>query len=187
MIPLVCFMANERFTSIDGSGRCNRKVLTLKPLSVACVGGGGEPYQASCASLERRSRLSRGWLLVLGAGLSACGGASSQDAAPKLLEVGLTDPDELALWEGERALGLSSPSAEAAPTDAVAPPLPMASAGQAPQPLAANCETACEALGSMQKAAAHICELDQGSRCERAQARVARARNHVESSCGECI
>ncbi len=129
--------------------------------------------------------MSRGWLLVLGAGLGACGGASSYEAAPKQLQVGLADPDELALWEGERALGLSSPAAESGPTDAAAP-VPTVSAGQAPQPLAANCENACEALGSMKKAAAHICELDQGSRCERAQARVARARNHVESSCGEC-
>jgi hypothetical protein len=131
--------------------------------------------------------LTRGWLLVLGVGLSACGGAASHDAAPKQLEGGLADPDELALWQGERALGLNSPAAESAPGDVATPELPAPYAGQSAQTFSTpNCENACDALGSMQKAAAHICELALGPRCDRAQARVERARNHVQNSCGEC-
>jgi hypothetical protein len=52
-----------------------------------------------------------------------------------------------------------------------------------------ECTTACRALGSMQRAASRLCELDtprEGERCAHAKARVARAEERVRSRCASC-
>jgi hypothetical protein len=53
-----------------------------------------------------------------------------------------------------------------------------------------DCERACQALGSMQRAATRICALEpasrKGSRCPEARERLAKARQQVSSSCGVC-
>jgi hypothetical protein len=58
------------------------------------------------------------------------------------------------------------------------------------QSSAGDCTTACRALGSMERATAHLCEMpsssaDQGS-CQDAKARVLAGRDRVRASCGEC-
>lgn len=53
-----------------------------------------------------------------------------------------------------------------------------------------DCQNACRALGSLDRAAGHLCGLarasDEVSRCEDAKARVHRARDKVRSTCGSC-
>jgi hypothetical protein len=50
-----------------------------------------------------------------------------------------------------------------------------------------DCATACRALASMENAAVHICELDQGGGdCASARQRVNAARERVMRACGGC-
>ena len=50
-----------------------------------------------------------------------------------------------------------------------------------------DCATACRALASMESAATHICELDQGGGdCASARQRVTAARDRVLRACGAC-
>jgi hypothetical protein len=50
-----------------------------------------------------------------------------------------------------------------------------------------DCETACEALGSIRRAAARICEISgPGERCTSARERLDRAEKRVQEACPEC-
>ena len=49
-----------------------------------------------------------------------------------------------------------------------------------------DCEEACRALASMERAADHLCALDSGAECTRVRERVEAARERVRTSCGEC-
>jgi len=52
-----------------------------------------------------------------------------------------------------------------------------------------DCRRACQALASMVRSAARICQLDPpggSGRCEHARERVAQARDRVREACGEC-
>ena len=49
-----------------------------------------------------------------------------------------------------------------------------------------DCDEACRALASMERAADHLCALDSGAECTRVRERVEAARERVRSSCGEC-
>ena len=49
-----------------------------------------------------------------------------------------------------------------------------------------DCATACRALESMERAAEHLCALDDGSECGRARERLEAARQRVRASCGGC-
>jgi hypothetical protein len=65
------------------------------------------------------------------------------------------------------------------------------SADRAAEPKLAEggaCDIACRALGSMQRAATHLCELagDGDGRCASAKARVDGARERVHASCPAC-
>lgn len=55
---------------------------------------------------------------------------------------------------------------------------------------AGDCHNACRALGSMDRAAGHLCALVQGDedtrRCEDAKTRVYSARSRVKNTCGTC-
>lgn len=55
---------------------------------------------------------------------------------------------------------------------------------------AGDCRNACRALGSMDRAAGHICELSRGSpetnRCDDAKKKLYSARDRVKSTCGTC-
>src|SRR5262249_37279738 len=50
----------------------------------------------------------------------------------------------------------------------------------------ADCETACKALESMERAAQHICTVAP-DHCDEAKARVAAARERVKSACPTCM
>jgi len=58
------------------------------------------------------------------------------------------------------------------------------------QASAGDCRTACRALGSMERATAHLCSLasssDEQSSCQDARAKVLAGRDRVRTSCGEC-
>ncbi len=49
-----------------------------------------------------------------------------------------------------------------------------------------TCESACDALHAMQRAADRVCELAPGDRCEAARTRVADAEKRVMEACPEC-
>lgn len=49
----------------------------------------------------------------------------------------------------------------------------------------ADCRSACRALGSMERATARVCVLEEVS-CEDVRGRLVRARQRVRASCGEC-
>jgi hypothetical protein len=55
---------------------------------------------------------------------------------------------------------------------------------------AGDCVTACRALGSMERATAHVCALasvpSDRQTCEDARSRVLSGRDRVRSSCGDC-
>ncbi len=54
---------------------------------------------------------------------------------------------------------------------------------------AANCDLACRALGSLERAARVVCDLDQEAdhpRCEMARTRLRAARTRVRAACGQC-
>lgn len=134
-------------------------------------------------------------VVVAGAGfalatLAGCGGAPSADY-PAPVGASSAGPDSLGDAEQEldaleRRLGLS-PAGEPLPSEtsgAVSPAAP-----RPPEPLShpPRCETACDALASMGRAASRVCAVaGPGDRCTRAESRVTRAREHVTSTCGEC-
>jgi hypothetical protein len=52
-----------------------------------------------------------------------------------------------------------------------------------------SCDLACRALGSLERAARVVCDLDQETdhpRCEQARSRLRTARARVRASCGQC-
>ncbi|MFO0757142.1 MAG: MYXO-CTERM sorting domain-containing protein [Byssovorax sp.] len=49
-----------------------------------------------------------------------------------------------------------------------------------------GCAVACQALGSMRRAADRLCELDRGARCAGARSKVRDAEDRVRASCPEC-
>jgi len=49
-----------------------------------------------------------------------------------------------------------------------------------------DCAVACQALGSMHRAADRLCGLDPGPRCSGARAKVADAENRVRAACPDC-
>lgn len=61
-----------------------------------------------------------------------------------------------------------------------------ADAAQPDDTSADSCESACDALSAMRKAADRICELAPGERCDTARARVADAEKRVTEACSEC-
>jgi hypothetical protein len=55
---------------------------------------------------------------------------------------------------------------------------------------AADCDSACRALASMDRATTHLCSLadlpDDRRRCEDARQRLSEARGRVRAACGAC-
>jgi MYXO-CTERM domain-containing protein len=49
-----------------------------------------------------------------------------------------------------------------------------------------ECSIACPALGSMDRSAKRLCELEPGERCAKARARVAAAADRVRARCPDC-
>ena len=51
---------------------------------------------------------------------------------------------------------------------------------------ASDCQAACKALSSLERAANHLCAVAEPDECTDARARVDRARRAVTSQCGGC-
>jgi hypothetical protein len=114
----------------------------------------------------------------------------------------LPDRNELAAAEAElaaaearipgeppAATGYQQPSPPAPGTDPQ-PQLQAQSPAPADRPLAGSdadsCQSACDALTAMKKAADRICALAPGPRCEAARTRVANAEKRVMEACPGC-
>ncbi|MBX3212674.1 MAG: hypothetical protein KF850_11620 [Labilithrix sp.] len=152
-------------------------------------------------------RSTRGALAVaLGAGLVACASsprksAESPASAPPAAGYA-AQPVEGAPSPDADAAGPSSPAPQAAAPGQYAPPPPNRSIalGRASNEIEASqreldvaggdCQNACRALGSMDRAAGRLCGLAQSSdeqrRCGDAKGRVYSARDKVRSTCGTC-
>jgi hypothetical protein len=142
---------------------------------------------------------SRRLLAVVAAGsLAAAIGAGGCGGSPERQPTGPFDVSTLGGAEAEltraeaslaRALGDPTLIADAAQTGspiALPEPPPKETAQQAGgQPSPGTCETACDALASMRRAADRVCVLD-AARCGPARARVERAAERVKASCSEC-
>lgn len=132
--------------------------------------------------------------LVLPLLVWGCGGAAVQkDGGYRSDDPLLAAEEELRAAEA-RILPGSSLGGGAGDRPAPQPgsaPRPQPEASPAPSPLdtsgdADSCESACDALESMKKAAARICALAPGERCEAARARVANAEQRVMEACPGC-
>jgi len=153
--------------------------------------------------IKRVARLSP---LLACLGLTMCGGA-----AP---EAGAKSPSNA--LPAEAAPSTSAPATSALPGGDQGPTAPApasATAGTAEAPRdrelqrraaraeldraqadldagAGDCPAACRALGSMERAAAHLCALvdgpDDQRRCDDARQRVLAARDRVQHACGPC-
>lgn len=154
-------------------------------------------------------RLRRGLALLACAaalpslGAAGCGGSAERPGGP--LDVSTLEGAEAELTRAEdslaRALGDAGGAAGGAqggvheapktptPEDLPPPSRPPDSSPTATQagsqPPASTCETACDALASMRRAAERVCVLDP-ARCGPARARVERAEQRVKAHCSEC-
>ena len=148
-----------------------------------------------------RRILGRAFVLASGAVVvAACGGAAQKPTSP-------AQPERAGPEEAPKT---TSPSPAAAAPPAGAPPAAadaaeshgsrQAALRAARAELAvaerdlesgqAECAAACRALGSMERATGHLCDLatdtDDRRRCEEAKTRVLRARHRVRTACGTC-
>lgn len=121
-------------------------------------------------------------------GSSAYGGQPNQPAPP---------PATATAPRGEAAKPESSPATQAAPTTpggrAVAINKASSDIDTAQRELdvaGSSCQNACRALGSMDRAAGHLCQLTREDnthdRCDDAKRRLYNARDKVRGSCGAC-
>lgn len=96
----------------------------------------------------------------------------------------------LAALAPRSARAQASPAEEIALLEAVIAKEVIALAAQVPSrgaPMSAGgCVIACRALGSMERAAARLCQLDPGPRCDDARAKVKEASRRVMEACAEC-
>jgi hypothetical protein len=146
-------------------------------------------------------------LLAVAASAAACGAAQREPAAAAPVVVA-PEPQEKSV----------TPEVPATPAPAPPPPPAAMGAAAAPQPMmaeapavggglsvarselalaerqlqtsAGDCATACRALGSMERATAHLCAMasssDDQRSCQDARAKVLGGRDRVRASCGEC-
>lgn len=125
----------------------------------------------------------RGGAWVAALALVACGGGTR--GAPKSPAVSGTS-------EAGSAADATAPPAAAQGGTAASPPErgPAAALDRAERELlvaAADCASACRALGAMDRAAGSLCRVAGASdECTRAVERVRRARRRVADTCGSC-
>jgi hypothetical protein len=150
------------------------------------------------ASLASRTRRSLGWAALGAAWTSAaCGAARPSPAAVATVEVPPPPPPAApapVMVMAERA------SAAVAAAPSVVSPVADESrrktgrdldeAERELQSSAGDCVTACRALGSMERATAHLCALasvpSDLRACEDAKSKVLAGRDRVRTSCGDC-
>jgi hypothetical protein len=125
-------------------------------------------------------------LVLLSAGLAACAASPKKSAEPP--------PSEMEQRDGTKVTDSDrEPGGAASAGAATAQPAPLAAArGELERASAdleaglSECTSACRALASMERAAAHLCELDGAKECSSAKERVERARAKVKSSGCSC-
>lgn len=135
-------------------------------------------------------------LLVVAAGLGACGGSAPAPSTPASVPGGGAPPD--------------TPGLQYAPPPAPPPPPPSVPPLDQPnreesrtlarkevehaihdlEAASGDCAAVCRALASMERAAAHLCSLadqdDDRRRCDDARQRLTAAQTRVRSACGVC-
>ncbi|NUP12020.1 MAG: hypothetical protein HOW73_38730 [Polyangiaceae bacterium] len=135
------------------------------------------------------------FLAGLGGIAAGCGGAAKESAEPTTSVTSLSGAeDDLSRAEasldamlggtplaGAQGGTTAEPAAPEEPRGAKPPP-PPGSMGLA---TGSTCESACDALASMRRAAERICALEE-SRCAAARERVTRAAERVRTRCTEC-
>ncbi len=114
--------------------------------------------------MRKRLIATAAWIGLAGGVLGACAAGSS---APS----GATSP---------------STSGEAAPTTIGAARSEFTDREHDFQMVGSDCEKACKALASLERAANHLCMLSEPDECADARARVDRARRAVTAQCGGC-
>ncbi len=182
----------------------------IEPFRNSCPPRRAHRAVATRASRGGRSRVAN--VLVVGASalsalglsvatLSGCGGSPAyggasgpKDSSPGAELATLEDAEgALAAAESQlKSFGVGSASGGDAAAPPVATALPSAGHPTA-APLAESpgdgqdrCVTACDALGSMKRAADRVCVLAPGERCEAATARVTTAEKRVFDACPGC-
>lgn len=140
-------------------------------------------------------------LFSLAGVLVACGSASKSAESPKTAAAPESPPPAEYPAQPSAARAESAPTAQAPGAGAIAPhpdrkvALIQATvdieASQRELDLSGNdCETACRALGSMDRAAGRLCSLaqtdDEARRCGDARTKLYSARDKVKYSCGSC-
>ncbi len=154
-------------------------------------------YARSRARSPRAAHAAAGFVLFAGSAAlaltAACGGSAARsEAIPVPNELARAEADlELAERKLAPILGRESrPRPDLQPPTSPAPPERPEPGQTGPKGATAMsdadaCETACEALASMKRAAERICALDP-DRCSDARARVERATERVLSQCHDC-
>jgi hypothetical protein len=127
--------------------------------------------------------------------VAACAEATKQGATPSSVDRSTDDPRAdfaRAQCDLDMALGVST-----SPDPGVAPQVFVDPGTQAPRPAVqptprpavpegTRCAAACQALASLERAAAHLCALSDPTECADAKSRVEQARDRVVKACGAC-
>jgi len=125
--------------------------------------------------------------------IAACAADTQQGATPSSVERSTDDPRaELARAQRDldTALGTAG-SPDGQTQGAFVDPGTQPRPGVQPTPRPAvpegtRCAAACQALASLERAAAHLCALSDPTECADAKSRVERARDQVLQACGAC-
>jgi hypothetical protein len=124
------------------------------------------------------------------AALAGCGGGNAPPASPAQKSAPVYDHD----GDGVTDQDAVAPNATGAPETTTVRARARADLDRAERELEAStgdCAAACRALGSMERATRHLCDLvasspEDAPRCDDAQRKVRAARENVRSTCGVC-
>jgi hypothetical protein len=163
-------------------------LLALGPLTLAACGAGAAFPQKEAAptnpdeALAMLDRAEGDLRLALGPAASPAVGAPAASAAP--VAPGVAEP------AADQARPSSPPPPPAAPPsrDAEERETKVSAGDDAKSAPYDPCVSACRALGSMTRAATHLCSLagDGDARCASAQDRVKSATTRVQQACPAC-
>jgi hypothetical protein len=125
------------------------------------------------------------------AALAGCGGGNAPPASPAQKSAPAYDSDGDGIVDQQDAV---APKATGAPETTTVRARARADLDRAERELEAStgdCAAACRALGSMERATRHLCDLvasspEDAPRCDDAQRKVRAARENVRSTCGVC-
>lgn len=119
--------------------------------------------------------------VILSAGLVACAASPNKGASPPP-----TEQDDRQGGKDAAPKVPSDATSEALPSGPAAARGELERASADLEASLSECTSACRALASMERAAAHLCDLDGATECTSAKERVARARAKVKTSGCTC-